>query len=111
MCYVLICNNFINKRKENNYSLLQPLFNWLPIILIKKTFDLSTQHTRTPDYSLLKKTYLSPFPDFNAKLRSEPVATDTMCSDTPAVDNGSTCAQFFLGTKTLVTDVYGIKTD
>ena len=60
---------------------------------------------------MLKKTYLSHFPDFNVKRRSEPVATDTVHSDAPAVDDGSTCAQIFVGTKTLVIDVYGIKTD
>ena len=34
-----------------------------------------------------------------------------MWSDTPAVDNWSTCVQLFAGTKTIVADVYGIKTD
>ena len=49
--------NFSTKRMEPEHSLLQPLFNWLPINLIKKTFQLSTQHSRTPTSSLLKKTY------------------------------------------------------
>ena len=39
------------------------------------------------------------------------VATDTIFSDTPAVDNGSTCAQIFVGMDTLVTDAYGFKSD
>ena len=34
-----------------------------------------------------------------------------MCSDTPDVDDGSACAQPFVGNKTLVTHVYGLKTD
>ena len=42
---------------------------------------------------------------------SEPVATDTMYSDIPAMDDGSTYVQIFVGTKTIVTDVYGMKTD
>ena len=54
----------------------------------------------------LKKTYRSHFPAFNAKRRSEPVATDTR-----SVNYGSTCALIFVGTKTLVTDVYEMKTD
>ena len=37
--------------------------------------------------------------------------TNTIFSDTPAFANGSTCAQIFVGTKSLVTDAYGIKTD
>ena len=79
--------------------------------MLKKTFESSTQYARTPASSLLKNTYRSPFPAFNVKRRSEPVATDTVYSDTPAMDDGSTCAQLFVGTKTLVTDVYGMKTD
>lgn len=44
--------------------------------------------------------------------RNETVATDsTVLSDTPAVDDGSKCVQFFVGTETLVSDVYGMKTD
>ena len=87
------CNNVSTKRKEPEYSLLQPLFNWIPINLIKKNFQLSTQYARTPASSFFRKTYRSPFPAFNVKRRSEPVATCTVYSDTPAVDDGSTCAQ------------------
>src|SRR5687768_6374514 len=43
--------------------------------------------------------------------RDEPVATDTVYSDTPAIGNGATTAQFFVGTKSLVCDVYPMKTD
>ena len=46
----------------------------------------------------------------NAKRRDEPVATDTVFSDTPAIDGGQSCAQIYVGTETLVTDVYGMKT-
>ena len=62
----LSCNNVSIKRKESEHSLLQPIFNYLPINLIKNTFQLSTRNTRTPASSLLKKTYHSPFPAFNA---------------------------------------------
>ena len=39
-------------------------------------------------------------------MRSEEVATDTIFSDTPALDSGVTMAQIFVGKRTLVTDVY-----
>ena len=48
-------------------------------------------------------------PVFNIPRRSEAVATDTIFSDTPAVDDGSTMAQFFCVRDTLVCDAYGIK--
>ena len=59
----------------------------------------------------LKKRYKSSFPACNVARREVPVATDTVYSDTPAIDNGATAAQFFVGTKTLVRDIYPMKTD
>jgi hypothetical protein len=43
--------------------------------------------------------------------RDEPVATDTIYSDTPVIDCGFTSAQLFVGTKTHTADVYPIKSD
>ena len=51
-----------------------------------------------PMGTYLKKRYKSPFPACNVHCRSEPVATDTVYSDTPAIDSGITTAQFFVGT-------------
>jgi hypothetical protein len=39
------------------------------------------------------------------------VATDTIYSDTPAIDCGITSAQLFVGNKTHTADVYPIKSD
>ena len=61
--------------------------------------------------TVLKKHFKSPFLALNVHRCNEPVATDTVYSDTPAVDNGATAAQIFVGTKTLLTDVYGMKSD
>ena len=60
---------------------------------------------------LLKKRYMSPNPALNVHRRSEPVATDTIYANTPAIDNGATQAQFFVGCKTMVCDAYPMKTD
>jgi hypothetical protein len=54
----------------------------------------------------LKKHYKSPFPAMNVHRHDEPVAMDTVYSDTPAVDSGATSARIFVGTKILLTDVY-----
>ena len=61
--------------------------------------------------AILKKHYKSPFPALNVTRRDEPVATDIVYSNTPAIDNGCKQAQIFVGTKTMFTDVYGMKTD
>ena len=90
---------------------MQPLFNWMPLDIIKKTFQLFTQHARTPAYYLMKKTYRSPFTTLNVKRRSEPVATDTIYCDAPAIDNDSKYPQVFVGTKNIASDVYSMKSD
>ena len=108
---VMCCNNVKMKYNEPEHELLKPVFNWIPLDMTKKTFQLSTQHARTPASLVMKKTYRSPFPALNVKRRNEPVATDTVYCDNPEVDDDSTCAQLFIGTKTLVTDVYGMKSD
>ena len=60
-------------------------------------------------HDYIKKHFKSRNPVFNIPRCSEAVATDTIFSDTPAVDDGSTMAQFFCGHDTLACDAYGIK--
>ena len=45
----------------------------------------------------------------NVHRRREPVATDYVYADVPAVDNGSMGAQIFVGTESEVCDVQGLK--
>ena len=60
-----------------------------------------------PHHDYLKKHFKSRNSVFNIPRRNEPVATDTVFSDTPAIHDGST--KFFVGLDTLVCDAYGIK--
>ena len=100
----------INPNKSN-YEALRPLFGWLPVDTIKKTFQLTTQYARIPMSAILKKHYKSLFPAMNVTRRDEPVVTDTIYSDTPAIDNGCKQAHISVGTKTTYTDIYDMKTD
>ena len=59
----------------------------------------------------MKKPYHSLFPALNVNQRSEPIAADTVYSDTPAIDHSSACAQVFAGAKTLVADACSMKSD
>jgi hypothetical protein len=96
---------------EPDYGQLRPHLGWLPIDAIKKTFKHTTQLACMPMSTILKKRYNSPNPALNVCPRDEPVATDTIYSDTPAIDCGITSAQLFVGTKTHTADVYPIKSD
>src|SRR5687768_14722639 len=53
---------------------------WLPVNVIKSTFEWTTQFYCMPMGTYLKKRYKSPFPACNVHCRSEPVATDTVYS-------------------------------
>ena len=96
--------------QEPDWNALRPFFAWTSSSSIKDTFNVTTSHETAPhtqDY--IKKHFKSRNPVFYIPRRSEAVATDTIFSDTPAVDDGSTMAQFFCGRDTLVCDAYGIK--
>jgi transposase InsO family protein len=92
-----------------DYDALRPRFAWLPTNIIKKTFDITTQYARMPLNTILRKRFKSPNHAVNVCRRDEPMATDTIQSDVPAIDGGEKYAQIFVGTKSLVTDVHGMK--
>jgi hypothetical protein len=96
---------------EPDYRQLCPRLGWLSIDAIKKTFKHTTQLARMPMSTILKKRYKSPYPALNVHPCDEPVATDTIYSNTPGIDCGITSAQLFVGTKTHTADVYPIKSD
>ena len=105
-----IANLHQGSSQEPHWNALRPFFAWTSPSSIKDTFNVTTRHGTAPhtqDY--IKKHFKSRNPVFNIPRRSEAVATDTIFSDTPAVDDGSTMAQFFCGQDTLVCDAYGIK--
>ena len=111
-----LITRFVHKMNINpvepNYDSLQPYFGWMPIDIIKHTFKNTTQYARSIHlYDNMRKHYKSRFPALNVTRRNESVATDTIFSDTPAIDSGAKCAQFFVGRESLVADVYGMKTD
>ena len=96
--------------KEPDWNALRPFFAWTSPSSIKDTFNVTIRHGTAPhtqDY--IKKYFKSRNLVLNISRRSEDVATDTIFSDTPTVDDGSTMAQFFCGRDTLVCDAYGIK--
>ena len=105
-----IANLHQGSSQEPDWNAPRPFFAWTSPSSIQDTFNVTTRHGSAPhtqDY--IKKHFKSRNPVFNVPRRSEAVATDTIFSDTPAVDDGSTMAQFFCGRDTLVCDAYGIK--
>ena len=95
---------------EEDWKSLRPYFGWQSEQVMKDTYKVTSRFGGTiPQHDYLKKHFKSRNPVFNIPRRTEPVATDTIFSDTPAINDGSTMAQFFVRRDTLVCDAYGIK--
>jgi hypothetical protein len=75
-------------------------------ILILPRSQLTSSSKKTFE---VRKHFKSPNPAVNVRRRDEPVAMDTIQSNVPAIDGGEKYAQIFVGTKSLVTDVHGMK--
>ena len=91
------------------FEKLRPYFGWVNKHTIEKTFYKTIQWAVASTRYPMRKHFKSRFPAFNIPQQSEKVATDTIFSDTPAIDSGVTMAQRFVGKRTLVTDVYPLK--
>ena len=107
---VFTANLHQSSPQEPDWNTQRLFLAWTSPSSIKDTFNVTTRHGTAPhtqDY--IKKHFKSRNPVFSIPRCSEAVATDTIFSDTPTVDDGSTMAQSFCGHDTLVCDAYGIK--
>ena len=91
----------ITKPSKRNYDQYACYFPGADLNSIKRTFEATTQlGTRGAVTGVtLRHRLTSPNPVLNIPRRNEDVATDTLYSSTPAIDNGSTAAQIFVGRK------------
>ena len=94
-----------------DFDKLRPYFGWVNTDTIKRTFEKTTQWAVATTRFPMRKHIKSRFPALNITRRSEPVATDTIFADTPAIDCGVKAAQIFIGKDTLVADIYPLKSE
>ena len=92
-----------------DFERLRRYFGWVNKHTIEKAFHETTQWAVASTRYPMRKHFKSRFPVFKIPRRSEEVATDTIFSDRPAIDSVVTMAQIFVGKRTLVTDVYPLK--
>ena len=105
----LLVNKHVFQRAPVDYEKLRPFFGWVNSDIVKQTIDRTTQWGVALDSFPMKRHLKSRNPALNVPRRHEPVATDTIFSDTPAVDSGVKQAQVFVGRDSLVADVYPMK--
>ena len=88
-----------------DYEKFRPYFGWVNVDTVQKTMEQSTQWgVSLPNTFPVKKHLKSRNPTLNIPRRHEAVATDTVFSDTPAVDSGVKQAQVFVDRDTVVAD-------
>ena len=93
-----------------DYDKFRPYFGWVNVDTVQKTMEQSTQWgVSLPNTFPMKKHLKSRNPALNIPRRHEAVATDTVFSDTSAVDSCVKQAQVFVGRDTIVADAYPMK--
>ena len=116
-CSTLMTNQHVFRANQHDvspetpdYGNFRPYFGWVNVNTVQKTMERSTQRgVSIPNTFPMKKHLKSRNPALNIPRRHEPVATDTVFSDTPAVDSGVKQAQVFVGRDALVADAYPMK--
>ena len=76
---------------------------------IKETFKHTTQWGASIATFPMKKHLKSRNPALNVPRRHAAVATDTVYTDTPAIDSGVKMAQRFVGKESLVSDIFPMR--
>ena len=102
---------YVGRPSHIDYDDLRKNFCGVPAEVVEKTFKNTTQLGRMGAVKGLKlwKRHKAPNPALNIPRRNEPVATDTIYGPgCPAVDDGSTAAQFFVGRKSGFCAVEGL---
>jgi len=98
------------KRHDWDYENLRKFFLWRPTQVIQDTLAATTQYARQTLRLPLRRHYKSRFPALNVQRLDEDVATGTYFANVTAHD-GSTCAQLYVGKVSLLTKVFGMKSD
>ena len=108
--HVIRSNQHVVNNDTPDYEKFRPCFGWVNVDTVQKNMEQSTQWgVSIPNTFPMRRHLKSRNPAPNVPRRHEPVATDTVFSDTPAVDSGVKQAQVFVGRDTLVADAYPIK--
>ena len=97
------------KSEIPDFDKYRPYFGWVNVDTIKETFKHTTQWGASATTFPMKRHLKSRNPAPNVPRRHEAVATDTVYSDTPAVDSGVKMAQLFVGKESLVSDIYPMR--
>ena len=97
------------KSETHDFDKYRSYFGWVSADTIRDIFKYTTQWGGSVGTFPMKRHLKSRNPAFNIPRRHEAVVTDTAYCDTPAVDSGVKQAQLFVGNKSLVSDIYPMR--
>ena len=97
------------KSETPDYDKCRPYFGWVNTDTIRDTFKNTTQWGVSVATYPMTRHLKSRNPALNLTRRHEAVATDTVYSDTSAIDSGVKQAQLFVGKESLVYDIYPMR--
>ena len=100
-----------SKVKPVDYEKMRSLLGWLPLEVVKRTFECTTQLAMGSLLSIpFQQHQKTRTPQLNVPRLVETFATDTLFSSEVGL-GGITCAQLFVGTKSKLTKVFGMRTE
>ena len=97
------------KSTSMDHDTLKPFFAYLLTLRIKKSFEHCFHYMQIPTSGYLRSRHCSPNPAANFYCQSEIDCTVTMFGDVPAVDNGATASQLWVGQSLKFTTVHELK--
>ena len=97
------------KAETPDFDKYRPYSGWVNADTIRDTFKHTTQWGTSVSTFPMREHLKSRNPALNIQRRHEAVATETVYSDTPAVDSGVKQAQLFVGKESLVSDIYPMR--
>ena len=110
--HVIRSNQHVVNNDTPDYEKFRPYFGWINVDTVQKTMEQSTQwRVSIPNTFPMKKYLKSRNPALNIPRRDDPVATDSVFSDTSAVDSGGKQAQVFVVRDSIVADAYPMKSE
>ena len=116
-CSTLMANQHVFRTNQHDVSPETPdnknfraYFHSVNVDTVQKPMEQSTKGgVSIPNTFPMKMHLKSTNPALNIPRRHEPVATDAVFPDTPAVDSGVKQVQVFVGRDTVVADAYPMK--
>ena len=95
--------------KTPEFDKYRPYFIWMNANTIRDNFKHTTQWGASVGTFHMKRHLKSRNPVLNVPRSHEAVATNTVYSDTPAIDSGVKLAQLFVRKDSLVSDIYPMR--